>query len=190
MYKINIEKFVLIFVVILYCNGSLPKDTTLLTVNKKNSLSDFKPNNLVNFNGIQVSQRIVKDLKKLLDSAKKDGLTLKVVSGYRSFERQTNLYNSYIKKEMLKNPKLTKVQAEEIVNSYSAKPGHSEHQLGTTVDILSSENNYQFDLKGDLKYAKWLEENSLKFNFKISYPKNHPEYTYEPWHLRWYPKAK
>lgn len=180
------NSFLISIFLIYYC-PSLALDSAFLIVNKKTSLQNYKPKDLVNFNGILVSKRIVGDLKKLLSEAKKEGLNLKVISGYRSYERQKKLFESYIKKEINNNPTLTAQEAKKIVNSYSAQPGHSEHQLGTTVDILSSENNFQFNLKGDLKYITWLEKNSKKFKFKISYPKNHPEYTYEPWHLRWYP---
>lgn len=157
-------------------------------VDKKHSLGNYIPQDLVQFDSIQVSKRMVPDLKKLLKAAQKDGLELRAISGYRSYERQKKLFESYIQKELRKNKKLTRAQAEKIANNYSAQAGHSEHQLGTTVDILSSENNYQFDLSGNLKYIEWLEKNCGKYNFKISYQKDNHEYTYEPWHVRWYPK--
>lgn len=163
------------------------QDPAFKRVNKKISLGCYKPANLVKFQGVMVSKRIVLDLKRLLAAAKADGLTLKVVSGYRSYEKQIQVYNSWIAKEMAKNRALTRSEAEKRADSYSARPGHSEHQLGTTVDILSAENGYQFSADRKWKYVAWLERNACRFNFKISYGPDHPEYEYEPWHIRWYP---
>ena len=164
-------------------------DPSLFTVNKKTSLGSYKPHDLVHFQGVWVSQRIVSDLKRLLRDAKTAGLQLKVVSGYRSHSWQKQTFNRWVEKERKKDPTLTREQAEEVANTYSARPGHSEHQLGTTVDILSAENGYQFTQDRKYKFIGWLETNAHKYHFKISYPKGHAEYTYEPWHLRWYSKA-
>lgn len=166
---------------------SAMQDPAYYIVNKKTSLGNYEPKDLVKFNGINVSKRIVKDLEKLIAAAQKDGLKLKVVSGYRSYSKQVSTFNYWINKELEKHPAWSRQQAEQEANTYSAKPGHSEHQLGTTVDILSSENNYKFSSEISLKYINWIENNCQKYNFKISYPKTQSEYVYEPWHLRWYP---
>ncbi len=166
--------------------NSLP-DPSLYTVSKTISLGTYIPEDITKFNGISVSKRILPDLQRLLKAADKDGLKLKVVSGYRSYIQQQTTFKSWTTKELQRHPSWTQAQAEQEANTYSAKPGHSEHQLGTTVDILSSENNYHFSADPKLKYVAWLEKNSSKYNFKISYPKTQTEYTYEPWHLRWHP---
>jgi zinc D-Ala-D-Ala carboxypeptidase len=163
-------------------------DPALRVVNKKISLGKYVPTDLVPFNSIQVSKRIVKDLKNLLAAAKRDGLTLKAVSGYRSFEKQRALFNRYVEKEMRLNKKLTRAQAECVANRYSAYQGHSEHQLGTAVDVLSAENGYAFESDKKLRFVGWLEKNAHRFHFKISFYEGHPEYMYEPWHIRWYPQ--
>jgi zinc D-Ala-D-Ala carboxypeptidase len=165
---------------------SLP-DPALQRVTKKVSLESYMPSDLGTFKGIRVSKRIIPDLEKLLAAARKDGLALKVMSGYRGYEKQVQLFKRYVNQELQKNPRLTLQQAEERANRYSARPGHSEHQLGTTVDVLSSENGYQFSADKSLKYVGWLEKNVHKYHFKISYPEGSQEYEYEPWHLRWYP---
>ncbi len=165
-------------------------DPSLLVVNKTTSLGNYKPHDLVQFKGIWVAKRIVKDLQQLLDAAKEAGLTLKVVSGYRSYEMQINTFDRWAKSELEKNPQLTREQAQTRANRYSARPGHSEHQLGTTVDILSAENGYKFSKNKKLKFVGWMEKNAHKYNFKISYPEGHPEYDYEPWHVRWYGSSK
>jgi zinc D-Ala-D-Ala carboxypeptidase len=166
-----------------------PRDPALKTVTKNISLGHYVPSDLSTFNGIKMSKRIVPDLQKLLNAAQKDGLELKVMSGYRSYAYQENLFKNYVSSEMKRNRNLTVKQAEDKVNSYSARPGHSEHQLGTVVDVLSSENKFQFSSDSSLNYVGWLEKNASRWNFKISYTKQSKEYIYEPWHLRWYPPA-
>lgn len=165
-------------------------DPAFKVVTKKISLGRYVPQDLGTFMGKRMSQRIIPDLKRLVDAAKKDGLELKPISGYRSYEYQEALFNRYIRSQMKKNPQLTRQQAQEKANTFSAKPGHSEHQLGTVVDVLSKENNFEFSSDPTLSYVGWLEKNASKYNFTISYPKDSKEYIYEPWHLRWYPAKK
>lgn len=174
-------------------------DPAYLKVNKEVSIGRFIPKDLEILDkkytskgreNVYVCKRIIPDLIKLIEAANKDGLTLKVASGYRSYYKQIKTFDSWVGKEIRKNPKLTNQEAQKAANNYSAFPGHSEHQLGTTVDILSSENSYQFAGSEKLKFAKWLEENCSKYNFKISFKKDNPEYTYEPWHVRWFPPIK
>ncbi len=162
-------------------------------LSKQNPIGNVQPNDLVELpksyttRRILVSQLIVSDLIKLIEAAKQDNLELRVVSGYRSFQEQQNLFSYYKAEEKKKNPSLDDTQIELLVNTYSAKPGYSEHHLGTVVDILSAENNYQFDSDPNLKYVQWLENNAYKYNFRISYYKGNHEYIYEPWHIRWWP---
>jgi D-alanyl-D-alanine carboxypeptidase len=178
----------LCFLSIIFLNLNIYSiDPVYACVDKTHSLGNYTPADLIIFNTVQVSKRIVSDLQALLKAAQKDGLELRVISGYRSYEKQKKLFESYVKKEMAKNNKLTRLQAESLANKYAARAGYSEHQLGTTVDILSAENKYSFEITPDLKYVKWLEKNSKRFNFRISYLKENPEYIYEPWHVRWYP---
>ncbi len=168
---------------------SLSKQSALtVEITRTKSIGRFRPKNLVNFEGIKIKKCVIRDLKNLIDLAKKDGITLKPVSGYRSYEDQVKVFDRWTQQELAKDTKISLNTAKKRANKYSAKPGHSEHQLGTTIDLLSSENNYQFSSNQKLKYVKWLEKNAHKFNFKISYPENNYEYIYEPWHIRWWPK--
>lgn len=170
-------------------------DPALQIVNKKTSLGRYEPNDLVAINdtkivrtkGLKMSNRIVEDLKRLIAAAKRDGLTLRVVSAYRSYDEQVVTFNKWVQRTMERHPELNRTDAESRTNNFSAYPGHSEHQLGTTVDILSSENNYKFTTNKKFKYIAWLEKNARTFNFKISWPEGNGEFQYEPWHIRWYP---
>ena len=165
-------------------------DPAFKKVSKTVSLGKYAPDDIGTFRGVKVSKRVIPDLKKLIAAAKKDGITLKVKSGYRSYDHQIKTFKRWTEREMRKNKKLSREEAEVIANTYSAKPGHSEHQLGTVVDILSSESNYKFSSDPKLKYSTWLEKNAPKFNFTISFPKGNKEYVYEPWHIRWFPPKK
>lgn len=111
-------------------------------------------------------------LHDLLDDASDDGLNLRVISAYRSFEQQQQLKSNYL------------VTYGSGANAFSADQGYSEHQLGTTVDFgtpevqgayLSFENTAEF---------KWLTENAHKYGFVMSYPSGNSYYEYEPWHWR------
>ena len=164
-------------------------DPALWTVDRYISIGNYAPpsSDLVLIDGKYVSKRIINDLNNLKNDAKLAGINLKVVSGYRSYIDQVQTFNYWVDQEMQNNPNLTKQQATAKANTYSALPGHSEHQLGTTVDILSDETNYQFNSDGSLPYAKWLATNASKYHFTISYPPNNGQYNYEPWHIRWRP---
>ena len=70
-------------------------------------------------------------------------------------------------------------------NSFSAEQGYSEHQLGTAVDFVTSENGYYLTTSFEnTKTFKWLQENAYKYGFILSYPKGNTYYQYEPWHWR------
>ena len=137
-------------------------------VNKQNSLGQFAPDDLVVVNSpyalssAKVSALIVNDLKKMIDAAALDGIDLKIVSGYRSYSDQQLVFNNYVNNELRADSSITRAQAEARANRYSAYPGQSEHQLGTTVDLLSSETNYTFNVYENMSYAKWIENNAAK----------------------------
>lgn len=110
-----------------------------------------------------------------------------VTSGYRSYARQEWLFNYYTEDEMRKDPSLTRAQSENIVLTYSARAGTSEHQTGLCIDLIS---NYSTSL--DESFAlnpaySWLVENAHNFGFILRYPQdkeNITGYKYEPWHYR------
>lgn len=129
----------------------------------------------------------VTELEGLLTEAKNQGLKPRIVSSYRSYQTQQNLFNGYVVKEMNRNG-ATRERAEEIANIYSARPGHSEHQLGTTVDI-SCEGCVPFanDTKNQQIYD-FLIDNVSKYGFVVSYTKQNSGitgYKPEPWHIRY-----
>ncbi len=116
-------------------------------------------------------------------------LDLQVVSGYRDAVYQQQLFEGYMKDEQTKDPTITREEAETRANKYSAKPGYSEHQLGTVLDITCNGCvAFANDSKNKTVYT-FLENNAYKYGFAISYPPltnpNSNDYIAEPWHIRY-----
>ncbi len=108
----------------------------------------------------------------MFDAAKEDGIDLKVVSSYRSFNTQA----------IVKARHLTVYGTG--ANKFSADQGYSEHQLGTTLDLTTPKLGADFD-RIDLEPAyKWLQEHAHLYGFVLSYPKGNAYYIFEPWHWR------
>lgn len=112
-------------------------------------------------------------LKKLLDDAKSSSVEIYVKSGYRSFGEQEMLKSIY---------KVT--YGAGTANSFSADQGYSEHQLGTTVDFITTGLNGQLDGFDNTVAYQWLQNNAYRYGFTLSYPKGNDYYVYEPWHWR------
>ena len=142
---------------ITYING-------ILLVNKTYGLpKDYDP---------KVNKEASDALKLMQKDASVLGLNLPLISGYRSYKKQSELYKNYVK-----------IDGEEKANTYSAKPGHSEHQTGLAFDIGKVDDSF----KGTME-AKWIEENAHLYGFIVRYPKdktNITGYIYEPWHVRY-----
>ena len=105
-------------------------------------------------------------------AAAKDGITLWVQSGFRSYQTQTTLYNRYVSRD-----------GKKAADRYSARPGYSEHQTGLAADF-----NEISDTFGDTKAGKWLAANCWKYGFILRYPKGKESetgYMYESWHFRY-----
>lgn len=104
--------------------------------------------------------------------ASNQGINLKIISDYRSYSRQKTIYNNYVNKD-----------GKEKADTYSARPGHSEHQTGLAADINSLYTSFI-----NTKEGKWLNDNCYKYGFIIRYPKGKESitgYMYEPWHIRY-----
>lgn len=116
-------------------------------------------------------------LAELIAAAGHEGNELMVASSYRSFYDQSLAHGFY-----------TDIYGAE-ADRVSALPGHSEHQLGTTVDFTNAEAGYQINQSfGDTEAARWLRENASEYGFVLSYPMGEEEktgYLWEPWHYRY-----
>lgn len=151
-------------------NDYEPTDLVLLDVPLYNSDSSNEANYL--------RQEAANALKDLFSEAKVAGYDLVARSGYRSYETQVMLYNNYVARDGM-----------ESADTYSARPGHSEHQTGLTIDITSSSVNHGLtESFGETEEGQWVAENAHRFGFIIRYPQERTletGYQYEPWHLRY-----
>lgn len=127
--------------------------------------------------GLAVRALVVPDLAALRQAAVDNGTPLSILAAYRSHAQQAELYGRRV-------DELGGTEA----GSRVARPGHSEHQLGTTVD-LTTEGDTDVDQSwGATPQGQWVATNAHKFGFLLSYPTDAADrtcYDYEPWHLRY-----
>lgn len=153
-------------------------------VNKRRGLpGDYVPPDLVipdgipNNNGQPVRQVIVPDLKAMQAAMAAEGMTLRIGSAYRSFDDQRIIYNRYVAKDGVAE-----------ADTYSARPGNSEHQTGLVMDLDDGTGcNLSLCFK-DAPGGKWLAANSWKYGFILRYGDGWTPivgYRFEPWHYRY-----
>jgi D-alanyl-D-alanine carboxypeptidase len=123
-------------------------------------------------------------LTLLFEAAAAAGFDLEIASSYRSYETQLRTHEYWIDVEIANglSPAAASIEAKK----YSAVAGHSEHQLGTAVDINEIWTPRFQQVQDGLFF--WLSNNAHKFGFVISYPPGREEdtgYVFEPWHLRY-----
>jgi LAS superfamily LD-carboxypeptidase LdcB len=111
-------------------------------------------------------------LEDMLDAAKRAGHDLKIVSAFRSFDEQREVKNGHT------------IVYGSGANAFSADQGYSEHQLGTTVDIVDTDTYNLVQSFGTTEAFAWLEKNAYRYGFILSYPEGNQFYIYEPWHWR------
>lgn len=113
-------------------------------------------------------------LKDLLNAAKKDNAVLYIKSAYRSFDEQKSVKSAY-----------AVVYGEGGANQFSADQGYSEHQLGTTVDFITTGIDGVLSGFENTQAYGWMQNNAHKYGFILSYPKGNNYYIFEPWHWRY-----
>lgn len=120
---------------------------------------------------LQLRAEAANQLKLILDEMRKQGMSFVVYSAFRSSATQAQVYREWL------------AQLGSGAKMVSAPPGHSEHQLGTTVDITLPDGKSVYPSKT----WDWLDQNAHKFGFVMSYrfPQEHQTgYEFEPWHWR------
>ncbi|MGM0898522.1 MAG: D-alanyl-D-alanine carboxypeptidase family protein [Bacillota bacterium] len=142
----------------------------ILIVNKKYALpSTYNP-------GVNATAK--KALDAMIADARKQSVTLKITSSYRSYWYQNTLYNNYVKKH-----------GREQADRFSARPGHSEHQTGLAFDLGGVNQAHWFEESfANTKEGKWLASNAHKYGFHLRYQKGKEDitgYMFEPWHFRY-----
>lgn len=128
--------------------------------------------------GIRLQTTTATAYRKLAAAAKKDGVNIKLTSGYRSYAAQKQIVDQY-----------TAWYGSAYALRIAAKPGTSEHQTGLSIDV----GNYNRacalqDCFANTPVGKWMAKNAPKYGFVLRYPKGQESVTgvkYEPWHFRY-----
>ncbi len=157
------------------------KDKKLILANKYYTLNKYYPKNIVRvsrkygYANRYLQKEAYVAFVKMHKAAAKKGLTLFIISGFRSYSLQSRLYNGYKRAKGLT-----------YTDKWSARAGHSEHQLGLAIDLSNGKTGYTKIYK--TKEYKWLKENAHKYGYIERYPKGKEYltgYGYEPWHYRY-----
>ncbi|AOZ92445.1 M15 family metallopeptidase [Paenibacillus crassostreae] len=165
-----------------------PEAITVI-VNKQRGLPEgYEPKDLVepnvpfSFDGPHEKRMMRKEaaeaLEELFAGAEADGIELRAVSGYRSYDRQKVIYETNVRN-----------RGEEAASRVSSTPGNSEHQTGLAMDVSSpSVGNVLEESFGQTVEGKWLAEHASEYGFVIRYlegAEDRTGYVYEPWHIRY-----
>ncbi len=137
----------------------------------KNKLVLIEPN-------IEIHIDMRDSLLKMREEAKRDGIYLVFLSGFRSINLQNEIFYSL---KSIRNQ-----EASERAR-VSAPPGYSEHSTGFAIDIGDAtrrETDFQTEFENTDAF-RWLKNNATKFHFKLSFNKNNKYIDYEPWHWRY-----
>ena len=134
--------------------------------------------------------------KQMQNDAKKDGIEIEIVSGYRSYQKQKNIWNYKYNKNFKKG--IFGIKNINRIIQYSTLPGTSRHHWGTDIDVIDK----RFTPKGDLLIEKnysengiysqlyrWMKKNSKNYGFYLVYddsPKR-KGFKFEPWHYSYKP---
>lgn len=148
---------------ITYANG-------VLIVNKEIPLpEDYNP---------EMQPEVIEAYTQMFEDGAAEGLNFELVSGFRSYDYQEELYNNYVSRD-----------GKEAADRYSAEPGHSEHQTGLAIDVGSYDSAVL--LQTSFEYTpefQWMKDVAHEYGFIIRYMKGKEDitgYMYEPWHLRY-----
>lgn len=155
-------------------------------VDKAHALpADYEPADLVSLNDyplartradLRLREPVMAGLMAMDAEARAAGLKLVYGSSYRSYAYQEEVYARHARQ-----------LGEAAADRVSARPGHSQHQLGTAVDFSPIETGF-----GAMPEGRWLAESAWRFGFSLSYPQGYEAitgYDFEPWHYRYITKA-
>lgn len=157
-----------------------PDDYQVL-VNKTHALNEnYKPDDLESVvdNDQQFLRHEANDAyTQLYNDAKEKGIEIYSISAYRSYEKQTFLWQNSLKQFGIAHS-----------CQYNAYPGRSEHQLGLAIDVSNTLNDPLTEEVANSELGNFLENDAHKYGFVLRYPSNKTivtNYAYEPWHIRY-----
>ena len=163
----------------------------LLPVTRDRALPEgYEPPDLTRAAGRPLRQIVLADVRAMIDGAASDGVELAIVSAYRSPAEQAASFESSVWRGVGRaGGTIDRAEAELRASRFVAPPGHSQHQLGTAIDISSREIGYSIQPRFDETLAsRWLAARAWEYGFVMPYPRDKEErsgYAYEPWHWRW-----
>ncbi|MGV2951602.1 M15 family metallopeptidase [Arthrobacter sp. JUb115] len=152
----------------------------LINPTTKLSPEDYVPGKLVGVAGSSMTLRpeAAEAIEVFIADARAAGHSIKLLSAYRSYQRQAVLFNQY-------QAKYGTAYAERI----SARPGTSEHQLGLAADLGYTDSRAELKAEfGQTPAGLWIAEHAAEYGLIIRYPQGKEEitgYKYEPWHVRY-----
>ncbi len=156
----------------------------LILLNRDHRLPDgYTPELSIAVDGYseKLDSRVAPFYKQMYDAALSEGITLKPISGYRSFTRQKNNFENRI--AMYEKQGMNKVDATVKASQIVLLPGTSEHNAGLAMDICSLSVSFE-----NTKEFRWLDAHAHEYGFIMRYPKDKThitKITYEPWHYRY-----
>lgn len=162
------------------CNSSTkhndPNKTDVL-VNKRHCLLplNYEPNDLVSIGSEFIRAVAYNDYIAMFKAAADAGQGFRVTSGYRSYSSQVNTFNHWVS-----------ISGMDGADTYSARPGYSEHQTGLVIDVAAG--GCVLDCFGTTSQYKWLQENAAKYGFIQRYyvgKESITGYSAEEWHYRY-----
>ena len=163
----------------------IPADPFLILVNHERALpEDYQSKlELTSVQGYKMQVTAAENLRRLIADAAEDGIKIVLCSGFRTHNRQIELYTGRIKTVQKQNPNLTWEEACRKAATINTLPGTSEHETGLCWDF--ADLNYSFDTT---KEYRWLISHCTDYGFVCRYPKEKRDITgiiYEPWHYRY-----
>lgn len=157
------------------------KEKRLVLVNAFHKLPEDYQLNLTTAFGIQMDQAIASPYTSMWRAASKAGITLWISSGYRSEKAQETLFLREVEESLKKG--ITRRQAEMDAERSVARPGHSEHATGLTLDLNGVKQDFD-----KTEAFLWLNQYAQEYGFILRYPKEKQNLTktrFEPWHYRY-----
>lgn len=160
----------------------------LVLVNKDNLMEDgYVPElEAADNRGFYFDKRAVGELKRMLKDAKDAGLSMIICSSYRTWEKQTTLFNKEV--AIKKANGFSEAEAIAKTKTQIAYPGTSEHQLGLAVDIVALDYQLLNEKQAETPEQQWLMKNCANYGFILRYPLDKSDITgviFEPWHYRY-----
>lgn len=154
-------------------------DSMWVVANKQRPLNpkNYAPNDLVSVGGGQQLREVAASaFIELQAAAQAAGLSIKPLSGYRSYDTQVRVYGNEVAS-----------YGQSTADTQSARPGHSEHQTGLALDVGGGGCGIE-ECFGDTDEGKWTAANAHRYGFIVRYQRSNTAttgYTYEPWHIRY-----